>query len=202
MGRRSLATERRQQIIAVTIQCMSKHGLDGTTLERIAELADMARGHLRHFVGNRDELLTDAARVFFFGNGAMDEKDLAVAVATMPIIPRSLGVEGALTFLFDDFVAPSSDSAAVTAFIDAGRTIPAILEIVASSYRSMEVSLSEIISDEHPRAPEASCRRVANAAISMAVGTSFLTNIEYSTERIAHALAITTSLIAGLDQSD
>ncbi|MGV8881469.1 MAG: TetR family transcriptional regulator [Rhodoglobus sp.] len=200
MGRRSLATERRQQIITVTIQCMAIHGVAGTTLERIAELAGMARGHVRHFAGNRDELLTDAARVFFFGDEVIDEKDVAVALATAPIIPRSLGVDAALSYLFGEFATPNSENAAVTAFVDAGRTMPAIHEIVLSAYRSMEVALTEIIDDAHPDASEESCWRVAHTVLTMALGTTFLADLEYRPEPIADALRIAHSLIASLDE--
>lgn len=176
------------------------HGVAGTTLERIAELAGMARGHLRHFAGNRDELLTDAARVFFLGDEVIDEKDLAVALASAPILRRDLGFDAALTYLFGEFVAPNSDNAAVNAFIDAARTTPSIHEIVVSSYRSMEVSLAELIGDAYPDASEVNCRRSAHAVLAMAIGTSFMTDLEHSADRIADTRAAAESLVAALGE--
>lgn len=57
MGRRSLAAERRQQVLEAASRCLARNGLAGTTLEKIAEESGLSRSHVRHYVGNRDDLL-------------------------------------------------------------------------------------------------------------------------------------------------
>ena len=61
MARPSVALERREQIIEATMTTIAEHGISGTTLDRIADAVGMSRGHVRHFVGNRDRLLLDTA---------------------------------------------------------------------------------------------------------------------------------------------
>ncbi|SDL36589.1 TetR/AcrR family transcriptional regulator [Microbacterium azadirachtae] len=196
MGRPSLAAERRRQIIGVTIQCMAVHGVAGTTLERIADAAGMARGHVRHYVGNREELLTDAARFFYFGEAAMDEKDLDRIMAASPIIDPASTVEEALDYLFGEFAAPSADNAAATAFVDAGRTIAEIHTIVLRAYLSFETALTDILHRAHPDAAPRECRRVAYAVLATAIGNTFMTDLELSPERIADARSAAAELIA------
>ncbi|MGI9518390.1 MAG: TetR/AcrR family transcriptional regulator [Pirellulaceae bacterium] len=57
MGRPSLAEQRKTEILAAFGRCVARFGLEGSTLEKIAEEAGMRRSILRHYVGNRDELV-------------------------------------------------------------------------------------------------------------------------------------------------
>ena len=65
MARPSVAAERREQIIDATMSMIAEHGIRGATLDRIADSVGMSRGHVRHFVGNRDRLLLDTAILVF-----------------------------------------------------------------------------------------------------------------------------------------
>jgi TetR/AcrR family transcriptional regulator, transcriptional repressor of bet genes len=196
VGRRSVAAERRQQIIAATVSCMAAHGVSGTTLERIADTAGMARGHVRHFVGNRDELLTDAARVFYFGDAALEETDLDVLATRAPLVPPSSDVPGALDYLFGEFAAPGTENAATLAFVDAGRTIPAIRDIVVRAYRGIEESLVDVLRRVSPARDERAYSRTAWAVLTIAMGNNFLNDLEPSDERIRDAREAAEQLIA------
>lgn len=61
MPRKSLAEERTAQIIVAFEQCIARYGLEGSTLERIAEQAEMKRTILRHYIGNREDLVDAVA---------------------------------------------------------------------------------------------------------------------------------------------
>jgi len=60
MGRKSLKAERVTQILDAFERCMEKKGLESTTLENVAEEAGVARRIIRHYVGNRDDLIQAA----------------------------------------------------------------------------------------------------------------------------------------------
>ena len=60
MGRKSLAKERREQILDAFEVCIRKYGLDGSSLEKIAEEAGVKRAIIRHYIGNRDDLIEAA----------------------------------------------------------------------------------------------------------------------------------------------
>ena len=57
MPRRSLKEERRSQILDAFEICVARYGVEGATLERVAEEAGLARPLIRHNVGNREDLL-------------------------------------------------------------------------------------------------------------------------------------------------
>lgn len=57
MGRRSLANERRAQILEAFYRCISKHGLQNSTIKRIAQEAGVQPSILYHYFKNRDELV-------------------------------------------------------------------------------------------------------------------------------------------------
>ena len=57
MGRPDLTETRTAEILDAFERCVGRFGLEGSSLERIAEEAGMKRSILRHYVGNRDDLV-------------------------------------------------------------------------------------------------------------------------------------------------
>ena len=57
MPRTSLKEVRSEQILAAYSTCITRHGLEGATQERIAEQAGVKRSILRHYLGNREEMI-------------------------------------------------------------------------------------------------------------------------------------------------
>jgi AcrR family transcriptional regulator len=55
-----VASERRKQIVDGFLALISERGLDSVTLDDVAKVAGLQRAALRHFVGNRRELLAAA----------------------------------------------------------------------------------------------------------------------------------------------
>ena len=62
MGRPSLAEQRKEEILDAFGRCVAKFGLEGSSLEKIAEEAGMRRSILRHYLGNRDEMVIALAK--------------------------------------------------------------------------------------------------------------------------------------------
>jgi len=57
MARPSKAGERKQQILDAFERCVVRSGIQGVTLEKVAEEANLPRSLVRHFVGNRDDMV-------------------------------------------------------------------------------------------------------------------------------------------------
>ncbi|NMP33128.1 TetR/AcrR family transcriptional regulator [Thalassotalea sp. M1531] len=57
MARPSLAPQRIEEILDALEVCILKHGIQATSLESIAETAGMKRTILRHYIGNRDDII-------------------------------------------------------------------------------------------------------------------------------------------------
>lgn len=59
MGRKSLEKIRTQQLLEAFIACIPENGVDGTSLEKIAEKAGVTRSIIRHYIGNREVLIAE-----------------------------------------------------------------------------------------------------------------------------------------------
>lgn len=57
-GRPSVTTERRSQITDAFIELIAERGLEHVTVDDVAARAGVARSAVRHFVGNRADLIT------------------------------------------------------------------------------------------------------------------------------------------------
>lgn len=57
MARPSLKAEKTEVILTAYEHCIARYGVEGATLQRVADTADMARPLLRHYVGNQEDLL-------------------------------------------------------------------------------------------------------------------------------------------------
>jgi AcrR family transcriptional regulator len=62
VGRKSLATQRREQIIRALNRCISKYGLQNTSIKKIAEEAGVQPGILHHYFKDRDEIVEELVR--------------------------------------------------------------------------------------------------------------------------------------------
>ena len=70
MARPRVTEERSRQILDAVEVCVARHGLEGASLQRIAEQAGLARGLLRHHVGNREALIEAMAERFLVKSAA------------------------------------------------------------------------------------------------------------------------------------
>ncbi len=80
MGRKSLANERREQILDAFEICIRQHGLEGSSLEKIAEEAGVKRAIIRHYIGNRDDLIEAAVLRIITGY----REELVAAIENLP----------------------------------------------------------------------------------------------------------------------
>lgn len=93
---------------------------------RIADAVGMSRGHVRHFVGNRDRLLLDTAIAVF----ANEDGNVG---SILP--PGTHDIEAALDYLFGPaFNAPDRENAVVLGLVELSRTTPAIADILTTAY--------------------------------------------------------------------
>ena len=57
MARPSMAKQRQEEILDALETCILEKGIQATSLEYLAETAKMKRTILRHYIGNRDEII-------------------------------------------------------------------------------------------------------------------------------------------------
>ncbi len=189
MARPSVADERREQIIEATLQTIAAHGISSTTLDRIADTAGMSRGHVRHFVGNRDRLLLDTARAFYAPEGG-----------SPAVLPDSVDtLEGALDYLFGpDFVASTDENAVVLGLVELSRSSQEIAEVLTAAYSSARSRIAELIVVAKPAADPAHREAVADAVIAAALGNVFMGDFNQDADRTDRTRAAIDALLTTL----
>ncbi|WP_170763100.1 TetR/AcrR family transcriptional regulator [Ruegeria lacuscaerulensis] len=79
MPRPSLKTQRSKEILDAYMTCVARFGLEGATQERIAAEAGIKRPLLRHYLGNRDQMIAELnAHVAESFNALTTEFDMAL----------------------------------------------------------------------------------------------------------------------------
>ena len=53
MARPRVTAERREEILAAFARCVARDGVEGASLQQVADEAGLARGLLRHHLGQR-----------------------------------------------------------------------------------------------------------------------------------------------------
>lgn len=131
MGRPSLAAERREQVIGAFGRCVARAGFAGTSLENVAEEAGLARGHVRHYLGNRHDQVMALAESVSTGGRAEFAR-----VADAP--DDQSRVDAVLRYLFGpSFYQPGEDLAVFLALFEEALRDDALRTLFLDSYNEI-----------------------------------------------------------------
>jgi AcrR family transcriptional regulator len=131
VGRRSLAAERRAQVISAFGRCVARAGFAGTSLENVADEAGLARGHVRHYLGNRhDQMMALADWV-----STADRAEFARVTKAPDDRSR---VDAVMHYLFDpSFYQPGEDLAVYLALFEEALRDDALRTMFVDSYNEI-----------------------------------------------------------------
>ncbi|MBB2944330.1 AcrR family transcriptional regulator [Actinoplanes lutulentus] len=172
MGRPSMAAERIEQIMQATGHCLRKNGLAGTTLERVSEESGLSRSHVRHYVGNRDDLLRKFAGWLYTGYQAEFIDRVAAA-------PQREKLAMTMDYLFSTgFLPISDDDTVIRELITAGVADESIRATLQGHYTRAIQTVEDAIAAEHPGAPAGARRSVAYGLWCLAMGNSMMAELQ------------------------
>ncbi|MEM7276507.1 MAG: TetR/AcrR family transcriptional regulator [Pseudomonadota bacterium] len=117
MPRPSLKTERTEEILEAFENCVARYGVEGSTLERIAEEAGLARALIRHNVGNKDELLDALVKRFL-------DKSQHDSVSFFESLPQRNRIRTLIDWLFNPTLGSAHDVRVASALIAAATDRP------------------------------------------------------------------------------
>ncbi|NKB64644.1 MAG: TetR family transcriptional regulator [Gammaproteobacteria bacterium] len=117
MGRPSIKAERTQEILDAYERCVSRFGVEGSTLEKIAEEAGLRRSLLRHYIGNKDDLL-EALVTRFITKSRQSTEEL------MSCLTAGMDAASLVETLFDESSRDQSLALVAGALIVAGTEYP------------------------------------------------------------------------------
>lgn len=190
MGRPSLAAERREQILDAVTRCVGYFGMEGTTLERVAEASGFSRGHIRHYLGNREQMLAE------FQNRLTSRYIEGMQEIVKTGEPGR--TDALVAYLFGRQWAPGPDSAAINALMwAAGRNEP-VRAHLRTSYLTMEGILAKALRADYPHATAAECSASAYTLLCLAFAHSSLQELSFPAARQRLISETTSKLLASL----
>ncbi|MFD0687258.1 TetR/AcrR family transcriptional regulator [Actinomadura fibrosa] len=189
MGRPSLAAQRRRQILDAAARSVARYGLAGSTQERIAAVAGMSRSHIRHYVGNRDELIDalwdhvitpyfDATREALAGRTAEER---------LPAL---------VDHLFGPQLARNEDDLVIESLISGSMHDVRLRGRIYDSYARLERDVARTIREAIPGCEAAESLRLAYALICMAFGHSTLAPLPFPASRQTGLKELAMQLLA------
>jgi len=192
MGRPSLADERRPQILRAFEACVLKYGIEGSSLERIAEEADLPRSLIRHYCGNREDL-TRALIDGIIDRTVSFYRDIigraGAAGGTRALVDYLMGVE----------FADRRDDALIDALMAVSHRDPRVREQLREKYGAFERSVRRELRGAFPAADAANVRATAYALMCLAVGNASMHDLEMPARGSHDARRIAMILVERLD---
>jgi AcrR family transcriptional regulator len=131
VGRPSLAAERREQVLGAFARCVARAGFAGTSLEDIAEESGLARGHVRHYLGNRHDQMVALAEW-------VSTEDRAEFARVSEAPDDRSRVDAVMRYLFDpSFYEPCDDMAVFLALFEEALRDDALRDMFRDSYNDI-----------------------------------------------------------------
>ncbi len=160
MPRPSLKSQRTEEILDAFQRCIVKDGIQGASLERIAEEAGMGRTILRHYVGNRDDLIV-----------ALAERYVAHVLKTLDAfenaLPKNDRVRAMVRMMFSNVTGFDHDENLVAdALIIEANRLPEVNELMTMWFDRFVHMIETELQREHPNAKPAARRAAAVGIVS------------------------------------
>ncbi|MBI5946446.1 MAG: TetR/AcrR family transcriptional regulator [Chloroflexi bacterium] len=164
MGRKDLTEQRHKDILDAFERCLIKYGLEESTLERVAQEAGKSRNIIRHYIGNREDLIA-----------AFVERILLrikqVAADILADTPRQELVPNVLSFLFQERTAndpPDLGERMLGGMWRIREQSPLTQQALLNFYKEFEKILTDGLSRLYLNVPAEKCQEVAYSIICLA----------------------------------
>lgn len=195
MGRRSLEEERTKQIVDAFQRCVIRYGLDGATLEKVAEEAGMTRSVIGHYVGGRDRLVDLLyQRVVGYYQKLMEKED--------PGSFDSMDIETFLDYAFPPQTAyTDNDRLLIMIFMTAPEQYPTVKGKIMRLIDDLIESTVRYLSIRYPNATSARCNEVAYGIFAISMSNDTIRLLRRDDNRTVAARACAMALILTLDES-
>ena len=177
MARPSIKQQRREQILDAFTRCIRQQGIQGASLERIAELAGLTRQSLRHFVGNRDDLVVALAERYL----AAGQQQIAELEKMLPKSHRTLAL---LEICLADDAVDEEENALGEALLSESGRLPQVRELLSSWLACWREFITRVIAEDFPLANAQEVAAVATSVVNaVIVGDSLRTIVDWQQYR-------------------
>lgn len=189
MSRSSVASQRREQVLAAFARCVARSGFAGTSLEDVAAEAGLARGHARHYLGNRHDQVVALCEWV----NAADQQDFDKISAA----EDRARVDAVMHYLFDpSFYEPSEDLSVFLALFEEARRDDVLRKMFLDGYQEILDSTRRALTASRPALAPQAARDVAYLMLCAAVGNAHLAQVGVSATRTRRLGAVCRRAVA------
>lgn len=166
MGRKSLKTQRTTQILEAFERCIVKYGFPASTLEKIADEAGVSRSILRHYIGNREDIIRELILRY-------TKKYQESLLSRVSSIPETDHVKAFIDFYFEGWFEFGRDGDTIFGeLISASERDKKLRNLMLNVYQTFEAKITNFLCQRYPHASEDRCRTVAYAVMCLSYGHS------------------------------
>lgn len=158
MPRPSLADVRTEEFLDAFMRCVARYGLDGSTLEKISDEAGAARPMLRHYLGNRDQMV-DA--LFQHVLKKFEDKTELLFGSLPEFEAQTSRIEALLDILFDGMGHQADDASVYQALVAVSHRYDGMSDALMGFVTGFERAISAELLDAFPQADAYQCDVVA-----------------------------------------
>ncbi|MCZ4282227.1 TetR/AcrR family transcriptional regulator [Kiloniella laminariae] len=191
MGRPSKKAERTEQILAAFQRCVARSGLEGSTLDQIAEEAGMQRSLVRHFAGNREELVRTLAH-WVIGNSVPVWEEFKAG------IPEDNPLDYLLDGLFEEKNTNPETVLVISALTFSAGNDPDLAKMLRNWINSFTQDIQTILGSIFPQAKREQVDAVAFGLVSLNFNLDALSPLNIGPEYRRAARTCAESLISTL----
>ncbi len=181
-----MAATRRQQIVSAFLALIGERGLASVSLDDVAAASGVQRSVIRHYMGNRTQLVHEAAATLIDTYTGLIKTAIGEQPSVQQIIgylfSREWGSEDDLDRAFDEL------------FNEAARD-PALRNRLHDAYAQMTDGLAQAIRRDRPATSAASAERIAYQIVCLAEHNTTMQRLGFPAEQaaaiqsLAHRLA-------------
>jgi AcrR family transcriptional regulator len=178
-------------MLAAITRCIGKHGLAASTQEVIARETGFSRSHIRHYLGNRDQVVQAV------WNSLLDPYREQMARAVAQEDPAA-DASPLLDFLFGPEMERKPEDRAIEAIIDGSQRHPELRAQIERTYREVEETVSRHLQSLGTDVDADAADDVAFSIVSLAFGASSLSEMGFPQSRWAGARVIAGMVVSDL----
>ena len=196
MGRKSLRVERTEQILDAFERCIVKTGFQDTTLQNIADEAGITRSSVRHYIGNRDEIVSALIE-------RLDEKYDQKRFAFLKGQKANYFPESLIKYFIEVwFEFGRDDDTLFQELITASERDDNLRAKLFASYQSLETSISDELVRSYPHVRAETCRTIAHTIMCLAFGHTTMVWLGFNRKRYPELRNVLASLLKILEQEN
>jgi AcrR family transcriptional regulator len=196
MGRKDLSQERIKMILDAFEECIIEFGLFGTTLTMVAKKANVNRGQIHKYIGDRNALLTALVERFM-------RRDLNIFNTLHYSSKKSLDFDQIIDFIFNELGRDASDKKDIifNSVVAESFHNEYLHKIIQEVNTTMVNELVKTINSIFPHAPMKRCKDVAYLIWSMATGSALMLFMGFESSHQSEMKSVARSLMQSLEDS-